>query len=108
MPNKWVRDANNALQLKNTVGGYVDSTVVNADIATSTIQAGKISYFKSTIQTGTGSPQNIAHGLGRTPALVILIPVELTGIGTLTEGTHTGTNVIATAVSDDKYIAIAL
>lgn len=108
MPNRFVRDANGVLNFKNSVGGYVDNTVVNADIALASIQANKISYFKSTIVTANGSEQDTAHGLGRTPALVIVIPTELTGIGTITEGTHDGTNVKVTAVSGDKYIIIAL
>lgn len=84
------------------------TNIENADLANSTIEAGKIDFFKSTEQTGNGSPQNIAHGLGRTPALVIVVPTELTGIGTIVEGAHDGTNVVVTAVSGDKYIVYAL
>lgn len=118
MPNRLVRDANGVLVPKILLGGLPDGIVVNADIAdatianaklvNSTIQAGKIDYFKSTEQTGTGSEQDIAHGLGRTPTLVIAYPSELTGIGTIVEGTHDGTNVKVTAVTGDKYFVVAL
>jgi hypothetical protein len=108
MPNRFIRDANNVLQFKGTVGGLVDQTVVNADIALASIQANKISYFKSTEITGTGSEVDTAHGLGRTPALVIVIPTEVTGIGSYIEGTHDATNAKVTCVSGDKYVVIAL
>lgn len=118
MPNRLVRDASNRLVPKIFEGGLSDSIVVNADVknatltndklVNSTIQAGKISYFKSTEQVGNGSEQDIAHGLGRVPSLVIVQPTELTGIGSIVEGTHDGTNVKVTAVSGDKYKVIAL
>ncbi len=108
MPNRFTRDANNVLVPKVPIGGLPDGTVVNADVANSSIQASKLDYFKSTEQTGTGTAQNIAHGLGRTPALVLVIPTELTGIGSIVEGTHDGTNVVVTAVSGDKYKVFAI
>ena len=110
MPNRYVRDANNVLVPNVSVGGLPNSTVVNADIANSTIQSGKISFFKSTEQTGTGSSQNVAHGLARTPSLVIVIPTnsDATTNYTFTEGTHDGTNVVVTATSGAKYKVVAL
>lgn len=89
----------------------LSASIVNGDLVNSTIQAGKISFFKSTEQTGTGAPQNIAHGLARTPALVIVISSDdgaVTGAVTLTEGVHDGTNVVVTATSGAKYKVIAL
>lgn len=85
------------------------TNIENADLANSTLQAGKISYFKSTEQTGNGSEQDVAHGLGRTPSLVLVIPSEATG-GTddYAEGTHDGTNVKVTATSGAKYKVLAL
>jgi hypothetical protein len=121
MPNRWVRDANNVLVPKVSVGGLPDGTVVNADIAdgtianvklvASTIEAGKLDYFKSAETTGTASEQNIAHGLARTPSLVLVIPTEDTGLaGTLDilEGTHDGTNVKVTAPATLKFVVFAL
>ncbi len=111
MPNRYVRDANGNIVPKglSIVGGITDSTVVNADIANSTIQAGKISFFKSTEQTGTGSEQNIAHGLGRTPALVIVFPTEGDGNAfDIAEGTHDSTNIKITTGAAVKFKVIAL
>jgi len=57
-------------------------------------------------QTGTGSEQSIAHGLGVTPSLVI---INITGspatYAALTEslGTHDATNVKVTVTSGWKY-----
>ncbi len=86
------------------------SNIDNADITNSTIQAGKISFFESTEQTGTGAEQSIAHGLGRTPALVILIPTKVVVIGddTFVKGVADGTNVKATVTLNAKYIIVAL
>ena len=68
-------------------------------------------WFKSTEQTGTGSSQNVAHGLGLTPAFVIVYPSDTapatTGAYTLTEGTHTSTNVVVTVTSGKKFFVFA-
>ena len=64
--------------------------------------------FKSTEQTGNGSPQNVAHGLGVVPSLVIVVPSNLTGGAyVVTEGTHTSTNVVVTVTSGEKYLVVA-
>lgn len=64
--------------------------------------------FKSTEQTGNGSPQNIAHGLGVAPSLVLVIPSNLTGGAyVVVEGTHTSTNVVVTVTSGEKYLVVA-
>jgi len=65
---------------------------------------GKI--FISTQQTGTGVAQNIAHGLGVVPTKVI-ITMYNSGVYTITEGTHTSTNVVVTATSGCKYKVLA-
>lgn len=62
------------------------------------------SEFKSTEQTGNGSAQNVAHGLGATPSLVLVIPTDVpAGQATFVEGSHTATNVIVTATTGAKY-----
>ena len=79
-------------------GGLVDSTVTSADIKDATITSADIGIFVSAETTGTGSAQNVAHGLSATPTKVLIIPTKDTGGGTLTitEGTHTSTNVVVT------------
>jgi hypothetical protein len=67
--------------------------------------------FLSTEQTGNGSPQNVAHGLGAVPAIVFAIPSNLTaGLGgayVVTYGTHTSTNAVVTVTSGEKYRVVA-
>jgi len=81
-------------------GELLDKTVIGDDVDS----------FKSAEITGTGSVQNTAHGLGRTPNIVHVYPTEDTGVaGTLDllEGTHDGTNIIVTAPTTLKYKIIA-
>ena len=67
--------------------------------------------FVSTEQTGTGSTQNVAHGLARVPSLVVIIPTDTapatTGQYTATEGTHDATNVVVTVTSGKKFKVLA-
>lgn len=63
--------------------------------------------FKSAADvTGTGASQNVAHGLGRVPSFVLIVPVDTApatvGVYTLVEGTHTATNVVFTLTSGKK------
>jgi predicted RecA/RadA family phage recombinase len=68
--------------------------------------------FISTVQTGTGSAQNIAHGLGRVPVKVLVVPVDLTpatvGSYVATEGTHTTTNVVVTVTTSKTFKVLAI
>lgn len=83
--------------------------VTNIKILNSTVQSEKISYFKSTEQTGNGSEQSIAHGLARTPGLVIITPSAVaSATDTFVTGTADGTNVKATVSTGAKYYFIAL
>lgn len=106
--------ADNAVDSEHITAGSIDTAhiadvqVTNGKIADTTIQSGKASIFKSTEQTGTGSSQNVAHGLARTPAFVLIIPTELTGGAyDVAEGAHDGTNVVVTVTSGEKFIAVA-
>ena len=67
--------------------------------------------FVSSEQTGTGSAQNVAHGLGRVPSLVFIAPTDTapatTGAYTVTEGTHDATNVVVTVTSGKKFKVLA-
>lgn len=69
-------------------------------------------YFKSTEQTGTGSGQNIAHGLGLVPDLVWVTVSDdspaTAGVFVMTEGTHTATNVVVTVTANKKFFVFAI
>jgi predicted RecA/RadA family phage recombinase len=67
--------------------------------------------FVSSEQTGTGSAQNVAHGMGVTPTRVIITYTDLTpatvGSVNVTYGSHTSTNVVVTVTSGKKFIVFA-
>lgn len=102
-----------------TVGGATPiARAINAtDIRVlSNADFGKLRFagalvFVSTEQTGNGSQQSIAHGLGVTPAAVLIVPTDLTpstvGQYAAVEGTHTSTNVLATVTNGKKYKVLA-
>lgn len=68
--------------------------------------------FVSTEQTGNGSAQNVAHGLGVVPRYVLIVPTDTapatTGAYTAAEGTHTSTNVVVTVTNGKKYKVLAI
>ena len=67
--------------------------------------------FLSGLQTGTGSQQSFAHGLGVTPTRVAVFDMDdspaTAGVFTCTEGTHDATNVNVTVTSGKKFKVIA-
>lgn len=69
--------------------------------------------FQSAVTVATGSAQNVAHGLGVIPSLVLIAPYDNTASGStpftfqIAEGTHTTTNVVLTATSGLKFKVIA-
>ena len=67
--------------------------------------------FKSVELTGTGSAQNVAHGLGAAPGLVMVYPTNTSaateGVYVVSEGSHTSTNVVVTVTSGKKYRVVA-
>lgn len=119
MPNRLTRNSDNTLVPK--VGGTKpDGTIVGAKLDDLTVTAGKLAdnavqgrtvdYYKSPADvTGTGGALNIAHGLGRSPLLVIVIPVNNTTGNTLSivEGSHDATNVVVTAPTTTKFRVVA-
>lgn len=73
------------------------------------VGAKKITFAKAKVffaaqQTGTGAPQNVAHGLGVVPTAVLLIPTDG---GTIVPGVHDGTNVKATVTVDKLFDVMA-
>lgn len=70
------------------------------------------SVFVSSEQTGTGSSQNVAHGLGVTPSKVLIAVTELPDAAAETgfdvaEGTHDATNVVVTVTNTVKFKVLA-
>ena len=90
-----------------TFAGAVTGNVTGS--ATKLAAAGR---FISTEQTGTGSAQNVAHGLGVTPTVVLVsfteLPADLAAGADIAEGTHTSTNVVLTVTSGLKFKVLAL
>jgi hypothetical protein len=71
----------------------------------------KLNIFVSSEQTGTGSSQTIAHGLGVVPRLVFVCvtgsPSSYSQLS-VAEGTHTSTNVVVTVTSGWKFKVVAI
>lgn len=88
-------------QYLNTVTSNVQ-TQINSKLTTANI-------FLSTEQTGTGSSQSVSHGLGVIPSKILLSLTSVAAGGaTITEGTHTITNVVATVTSGAKFKVLAI
>ena len=87
------------------VGGLKDSTVTSADIKDATIKAQDAQIFVSAETAGTGSAQNIEHGLTGTPSKVIVTLTEFGGSTAcdVSQGTHTGTNIVVTVTAGVKF-----
>jgi predicted RecA/RadA family phage recombinase len=87
-------------------GGATDATV-----RVRLLGAAARAFFKSSEQTGTGSAQNVAHGLGQVPLVSIIVPTDTspatTGSMVVTEGTNTSTNVVVTVTSGKKFKVLA-
>ena len=67
----------------------------------------KAKVFFSAEITGTGAPQNVAHGLGTTPAGVLCVPsVSAAGVS-IVQGAHGATNVVITMAVTDKCFVFA-
>ena len=85
-------------------------TITTADIASHAVTFAKADTFLSAIETGTGSPQDIAHGLGVVPAAVLIVPVNTTPstqVWDVTYGTNTTTNIVVTVTADATFLAFA-
>ncbi len=67
--------------------------------------------FISAERTATGAAESIAHGMGRAPRAVAVVPTDLNvatiGAFTVTEGAHDATNVIVTVTLNKKYKVVA-
>ena len=94
-----------------TTAKLAPSAVTTAKIANESVTVAKMKVFKSAEQTGTGATQNIAHGFGVTPGLVMVYPTDTSvateGVYAASEGTHTTTNVVVTVTSGKKFVVVA-
>lgn len=67
--------------------------------------------FVSAETTATGSAQNVAHGLGVIPRFVMVAPTDTSpstaGVFTVSEGTHTTTNIVLTITANKKFKVLA-
>lgn len=83
-----------------------------ANLPAASVTAAKLALFQSTEQTGTGSAQNVAHGLGVIPGLIFYYPTDTApataGVYTVVEGTHTTTNVVLTVTTGKKFKVVAI
>lgn len=97
--------ADDAVDTEHLAADAVDTTAI-ADAA---VTAAKALAFVSTEQTGTGSPQNIAHGLGATPSFVLpSVTEDPAGTGfDVAEGAHDATNVVVTVTTGVKFKVLA-
>lgn len=83
------------------------STALAGNAATATkLAAG--GWFVSTTQTGTGAPQNIAHGLGVTPSAWWHCLLTTSGDPGMVRGSADATNVVMTAAVGVTYIVVAV
>lgn len=81
-----------------------------ADLPANIVTKAKLAMFVSAVITGTGAPQNTAHGLGVVPAAVFIALVASPAAfaqATVAEGAHDATNVIATVATNWVYRIIA-
>lgn len=72
------------------------------------ITADRLSIFQSTEQTGNGSSQSIAHGLGVAPSKVIIALSSIPSGGASYTYTTSATNVNVTATNNAKYFVMAI
>lgn len=88
-----------------------DVTMTNAGVTTigaNKVTAAKVKLFYSASVTGTGSPQNIAHGLGVVPTVVITPFTGTTALQAITYGTHTTTNIVLTCTLGATFAVFAV
>jgi len=86
-----------------------DLAVTTGKIAAAAVTGEKALVFVSAETAGTGSEQDVAHGLGAVPLFVLIVPTEFadTVAVDIAEGTHDGTNLKITTAAAVKFKAMA-
>lgn len=88
-----------------------DDAVTTAKIDDEAVTAAKAAVFFSAEVTGTGSAQDVAHGLGAVPSAVLVAPTELAADLAAgydcAEGAHDATNVKLTLTNGAKVKILA-
>lgn len=105
----------NDLELGQAAGALADGAVTTAKLAAGAVTLAKAKAFVSGQVSATGSAQNVAHGLGVAPSLVMVVPVgghdNGGGAGdyfpVITPGSHTTTNVVVTVTAGSKFQVLA-
>lgn len=69
------------------------------------IRLGNMSCFWASHAVGTGSSQDISHGLGRIPDFVMFQVEDDSSTATIVEGTHTA-SVLKFTVTNGKYFKV--
>jgi len=81
--------------------------VGTTQLAAGAVTKAKTKQFISTVQTGTGASQNIAHGLGVVPTLVLVAPYTTSTAYSCVEGSHTNVNVVVTVTAAATFKVLA-
>lgn len=105
-------DAYIGVATKAALGGDATGYVrLNAVGQAAPVTLAGAAVFVSNEETGTGAPQNIAHGLGVVPSAVFVTPTDLapatTGEYTVVEGAHDAANVVLTVTTSKKFKVMA-
>jgi hypothetical protein len=93
----------------DAVGCFAAGVVDTAALGALAVTAAKINMSVSSEQTGTGSSQNVAHGLTGTPSVVLAILTDVpAGQAVISYGAHTGTNSVVTVTSGAKFKVLSI
>ena len=82
--------------------------ILTAMLNDAAVTTPKMAIFVSTEQTANGSAQNVAHGLGVSPATVLVIPSATLAGATAFTFTKGSTNVVVTGTNTAKYYVLAI
>jgi hypothetical protein len=92
------------------------AAINNLAVTTGKLAAAAVTYAKAAVsvsveQTGTGAPQDVAHGLAAVPAAVLVAVTDDTAAQAtgfvIVEGAHDGTNVKLTVTAGVKFKVLA-